>query len=254
MGAETRLPQSLADNPVLQVLVGRRSCRKFEKRDVPEHVFNAILEAARLAPSTVNLQTWTLGLFTKLEWREKFKQPIPFGANRAVIIMADSCRFRAAMDDFPFKPLVEYTLSVVNASIAAYAMNIAAEACGVASVMLSETGKSGFYDARFLKKTLALPDGVFPLMTVVFGYPRGKPLGMPPKLPIEEITFRGSYKQPDAGVMESWLNQMIAGYRAANLTGSLHKRLRQYLSKADTAEQELKELIFHHPEEFKLKI
>ena len=66
------------------------------------------------------------------------------------------------MDFFPHRPLVEYTLAVINASLAAMNMNIAAEALGVASVMLSETGRSGFLDAQYLKEKLSLPDGCFP--------------------------------------------------------------------------------------------
>ena len=98
-------------------------------------------------------------------------------------------------------------------------MNIAAEACGVASVMLSETGESRFYDAQYLREKLGLPDGVFPIMTIVFGYPEARPKGMPPKLALVDITFAGRYKEPDARAAKRWLDQMMAGCRALSLTG-----------------------------------
>ncbi len=243
------LPESLKENPVLHVLLNRRSVRKFREYDIPEDVFNVILEAARLAPSTVNLQSWTFGVYDQTGWKKIFGKSIPLNANRAVIVMGDVHRLRGLIDEFPHKPLVEYTLAVINASIAAYAMNIAAEACGVASVMLSETGQSGFYDAQYLKKKLKLPDGVFPIMTIVFGYPKGKPLGMPPKLPIEEITFFHQYKESDRKVMEDWLKQMMAGYRAMRITDSFKEQIRRYVSKIDAAEKGLRELIFYKPEE-----
>lgn len=243
------LPESLKENPVLHVLLRRRSVRKFMEHDIPEDVFKVILEAARVAPSTVNLQSWTFGVYDRASWKKTFGRSIPLHANRAVIIMGDAHRVRMVLDEFPHKPLIEYTLAVINASIAAYAMNIAAEACGVASVMLSETGQSGFYDAQYLKKKLKLPDGVFPLMTIVFGYPKGKPLRMPPKFPIEEITFFHQYRESDRKVMEGWLKQMMAGYRALRITDSFKAQLRRYVSKIDAAEKGLRDLIFYKPEE-----
>ncbi|MBN2322422.1 MAG: nitroreductase family protein [Spirochaetes bacterium] len=245
LDGEIYLPASLADNPVLQVLLRRRSVRKFLEKPIPEDVFRTILEAGRVAPSGVNLQSWSFGVFDPESWRNTFGRPIPFGAVRAVMVMGDVHRLKGVLDEFPHRPLVEYTLSVVNASIAAYAMNIAAESCGVASCMLSDTGKSGFYDARFLKGRLNLPDGVFPVMTIVFGYPRGKPLAMPPKLPLEQVAFTETYKDPDRVVMKRWLQQMIAGYRAWKVTDSFQAQLRRYLAKIDDAEKGLGELIFH---------
>ncbi len=242
-------PKSLEGNEALRILLKRRSVRAFSDREIPETVMSAILEAARLAPSTVNLQTWSFGLFDKQSWERKFGKKMPFGGSRGVIVCADMHRVHAATDILPHKPLVEYTLSVVNAGIASYAMNIAAEACGVSSVMLSETGQSGFYDAAYLREKLELPGGVYPLMTIVFGYAKKPPAGMPPKLPLDQITFTDTYKEPDPEVMESWLEQMTAGYRAAMITKSFRGQIRRYLSKLEDAERGLRDMIFYRDEE-----
>jgi nitroreductase len=45
------VPSSLADNPLLDVIMKRRTLRHFVHRDIPNDVFAAILEAGRLAPS-----------------------------------------------------------------------------------------------------------------------------------------------------------------------------------------------------------
>jgi nitroreductase len=247
---KVEIPDSLSDNRLLQTLLQRRSVRSFQQRDIPDDVFRVILEAGRLAPSTVNLQSWSFGIFDQESWKETFDTPMPFKGNKAIIITGDLHRVRLALDEFPFKPLVEYTLGVMNASIGAYAMNVAAEACGIASVMLSETGASGFYDALLLKEKLGLPDGVFPIMTIVFGYPAGRPKGMPPKLPLSEITFTGRYKEPDKKIAKRWLDQMTAGYRALYITKSFQGQLRHYLSKTNKAEAGLRKLIFYKKEGF----
>ena len=189
------IPPSLQNNAVLQTLLHRRTVRSFSEASIPDDVFAAILEAGRLAPSTVNLQTWSFATFTATQWKDTFGRPMPFKAAAAVIILADTHRAKAVLDVFPRSPLVEYTIGVMNASLAAMNMNIAAEALGVASVMLSETGRSGFLDARYLAGVLCLPPGVIPIMTIVFGYPKGGQPPMPPKLPVQTVAFTGRYQE-----------------------------------------------------------
>ena len=208
------MPPSLENNQLLNTILDRRSIRHFSDREIPDDVFNAILEAGRVAPSTVNLQTWALATFTDQTWKELFDQSIPFNGNRAVIVLGDTHRGKKVMGFFSHRPLVEYTLAVINASLAAMNMNIAAEALGVASVMLSETGRRGFLDAMYLKDKLSLFDGVFPLMTLVLGYPKSGYRVMPPKLPIDQICFAGKYKEAELGILKDWFSQMFTGYKA----------------------------------------
>ncbi len=237
-------PPSLRDNELLRVLLGRRSVRSFASRPIPDDVFAAILEAGRLAPSTVNLQTWSFAAFTAESWRQAFGSDIPFKGQQALIVMGDTHRDKTVLDVFPRSPLVEYTVAVMNASLAAMAMNVAAEALGVSSVMLSETGRSGLLDAGYLKEKLALPDGVFPLLTIVFGYARGAYPPMPPKLPLKQICFAGQYREPDAGVMADWLAQMVAGYKASHLFSSFDAQLKVYQAKIGQAEADLQAMVF----------
>jgi nitroreductase len=239
-----QVPPSLAGNRLLQILLGRRSVRNFTEQAIPDDVFAAILEAGRLAPSTVNLQTWSFAVFTGDSWTATFDRPLPFRGQRAVIVMGDMHRDRAVIQAFPASPLVEYTVAVVNASLAAMAMNVAAEALGVSSVMLSETGRTGLLDAGYLKETLRLPDGVFPLMTIVFGYARAAYRPMPPKLPLEQICFEGRYREADAAVMTDWLQQMVAGYKSTNLRSSFDAQLGVYEGKIGRAEADLRAMVF----------
>ena len=242
--SKPQIPPSLHDNQALSVVLNRRSVRHFAQKDIPGDVSAAILEAGRLAPSTVNLQTWSFALFTADSWQEILGRPIPFRAPRAVIILADTHRVRQAFDAFPQSPLVEHTVAVMNASLAAMNMTVAAEALGLSSVMLSETGRSGLLDAGYLKQKLALPDRVIPIMTIVFGYPSAGRPPMPPKLPLEAISFEGRYKETDRAVIEDWLAQMNAGYRASHPLSSLEAQLQHYASKIGVAEADLQAMVF----------
>jgi hypothetical protein len=128
LAGKPQVPPSLEDNELLHTILRRRSVRRFAGREIPEDVFSAILEAGRLAPSTVNLQTWAFAVFSGESWAETFGRPIPFKGKRAVIIMGDTHRGQLIAEAFPSSPLVEYTVAVINASLAAMNMCIAAEA------------------------------------------------------------------------------------------------------------------------------
>ena len=245
LAGRPRVPPSLKDNQLLNVLLKRRSLRRFAGREIPDDVFAAILEAGRLAPSTVNLQTWAFAVFTAQTWQAIFGRPIPFKGQRAVVVMGDTHRDKLVLDVFPYSPLVEYTVAVMNASLAAMNMNIAAEALGVASVMLSETGRTGFLDAGYLKQKLELPDGVFPLMTIVFGYPQGPYPPMPPKLPMESICFADEYREADRTIMDDWLAQMVAGYKVSFPRSSFAAQVKLYRSKIGQAEADLRAMVFY---------
>jgi nitroreductase len=211
--------------------------------DIKEEEMALILEAGRLAPSTVNMQTWSFGVFSGESWKETFGRSIPFGAKRAVIVLGDVTRIKEATDIFPDTPLVQYTVSAINASLAAMNMTIMAEAVGVASVMLSDTGKTGFFSAAYLQETLKLPEGVYPLMTIVFGYPRSQHLPMPPKFALEDVTFRGPYKETESKKIMEWFSLMEAGYKASNPFSSFKRKLRYYRDHLNRAEKELGDMI-----------
>lgn len=243
LAGKPTVPPALRENVLLRTILARRSMRSFSSQPVGEDVFSAILEAGRLAPSTVNLQTWSFAVFDAESWKQVFDRPLPFKAQRAVIILGDMHRIRQLVPDFPESDLVDYTTAVMNASLAAMNMNLAAEALGVASVMLSETGRTGLLDAGYLKEKLWLPAKVFPIMTIVFGYPAGAYPPMPPKLPLETLCFTGRYKEADQQVMQDWLDQMAAGYKASHLNSSFQAQLKIYQSKLAQAEADINRMV-----------
>ncbi|MGI6712371.1 MAG: nitroreductase family protein [Bacillota bacterium] len=71
-----------------EALRSRRSIRKFKPDPVPDSDIKELLEAARLAPSGVNLQPWRFVVIKTPEARAKINEctPIPFVAKAPVII------------------------------------------------------------------------------------------------------------------------------------------------------------------------
>ena len=248
IGARPRVARELEGNEMLRTLLERRSVRKFRSDPVPDSVWRAILEAGRLAPSAVNLQTWSFITFTDTEWQASFGRSLPFGAPQAVVVAADVHRAKRVVEGFPYAPLCEYTVGVMNASLGAMNMNAAAEALGVSSCMLSETGQSGFYDARHLVDALDLPPGVVPIMTIVFGYGKAGRPAMPPKLPVEAVAFQGRYQKTPDEVLEDWYTQMKAGYQASNWGERFAGQVAHYNRRIEEAERDLRDLVFYEGE------
>ena len=90
---------------------------------------------------------------------------------------------------------------------------------------------------------LNLPAGVYPLMTVVFGYPKARNVPVPPKFKIEDITFCDTYKQTAAAKVDEWFSLMEAGYRASNFFSSFRAKLSYYRENLGRAERELRDII-----------
>ena len=250
VGARPRLPRELEGNQMLRSLLERRSARKFKSDPIPDEIWQAILEAGRLAPSTVNLQTWSFITFTTDQWHERFGKPLPFGAPMALVVAADVHRARRVVEGFPYAPLCEYTVGVMNASLAAMNMNAAAEALGVSTCMLSETGQTGFYDARHLAEALNLPPGVVPIMSIVYGYAKtGRP-AMPPKLPLKAVAFAETYQETPQEVLDDWYSQMKAGYQASNWGERFAGQIAHYNRRIEDAEKDLRAMVFYDGDEF----
>src|SRR5512135_1768125 len=105
LARQPQVPPTLADNALLNVILKRRSVRSFTSREIPDDVFAAILEAGRVAPSTVNLQAWSFFAFTPATWRATFDRPLPFQGQRAILVLGDTHRDRLVLDAFPSSPL-----------------------------------------------------------------------------------------------------------------------------------------------------
>ena len=66
---------------------------------------------------------------------------------------------------------------------------------------------------------------------------------MPPKLPLDQVCFEGSYREADPAVMSDWLAQMVAGYKASHLFSSFDAQLGVYQEKIGQAESDLQTMV-----------
>jgi len=226
-------------NETLRLILNRRSCRSFSPGDISDADIETILEAGRFAPSTVNLQTWSFIVFSKKQWADLFDRPIPFKGAYAVIMCADTYRLQDCFPDFRETPYVNLSFALFNAGLAAMNMTIAAEALGIKSVMLSETGKTGLLDHSYLSRMLDLPDGVLPVTTLVLGRPASTTAGIPPRQPKNAVVMPAGYNRAAGTNLEDWYDRMLVGYKLTHPLSSLDKQIGFYRKKMAEAEQGL---------------
>ncbi len=233
----------LAGHELLRIILARRSVRSFASQDLPEDVFAAILEAGRLAPSTVNLQTWTFLTFTPASWQATFGQALPFGGQRArarprrhpprqgrhrrLSRQPAGGIHRGGDERFTGRHEHEHRGRSIGRLIG--------DALGDGAHRLLRHRGSG---EGPLPPTwgLAADDDLFSAMLAAPGRPcrPGCPrIRCPTPGPIASRTR----------VMQGWLGQMVAGYKAMNPRSSFDAQLRTYQRKIGQAEAELEGLV-----------
>jgi nitroreductase len=157
---------------VLDLILNRRSIRRYEAKDIPEDVMKQILEAGRQAPSAVNKQPIHFTIVKDHEIAKKFSS-LPFNgfikdAPAVVVGCAD------------IKSLLTGKWAVVDATIAMQNMVIAAWALGVGSCWI------GAFDEKKVKESLKIPDKWKVVALLTLGYPAEQPKPKKKK-PIEEL-------------------------------------------------------------------
>ena len=157
------------------------SIRKFKNEPISKETLDSVLEGAIRASNTGNMQWYSIVVTTELALKQKLRKECHF--NQAMIeeapvvltFCADLNRFNKwcklnntepGYDNF----LSFYTASI-DATIAAQNACIAAESLGLGICYLGTTN----YTAPKIIEILNLPKDVFPVTTVVLGYPDEAP-------------------------------------------------------------------------------
>ncbi len=146
---------------LLDLILSRRSIRKYENKDIPEDVLQQILETGRQAPSAAN------------------RQPIRFIIVNDHDILKNLCdnlitRFVkyapvAIVGCADIKSLLTGKWAVVDATIAMENMVIAAWTLGIGSCWI------GACNEEKVKEMLKIPDKWKVVALLTFGYPAEKP-------------------------------------------------------------------------------
>jgi nitroreductase len=165
---------------ILDLIVNRRSIRRYEAKDIPEDVMKQILEAGRQAPSAVNKQPIHFIIVKDHELAKKFSN-LPFNS-----FIKDAPAVIVGCADV--KSLLTGKWAVVDTTIAMQNMVIAAWALGVGSCWI------GAFDEKKVKESLKIPDKWKVVALLTIGYPAEQPKPRKKK-PIEELFSFNTFKE-----------------------------------------------------------
>ena len=149
-----------------EIISSRHSIRDYESKDVSSKLIGEILDAARNAPSSGNIQNWQVIIVKDLKSKEGISksclnQPWMSKAPVHLVICYDERNAKALYPEDYEK------FSIQNTSIfAAFIMLKAAElSLGTCWVAVS--------NAFEISSILKLPDYIIPSIIITLGYPRG---------------------------------------------------------------------------------
>ena len=157
----------------------RRSVRKFQAREVPETLLREILEKAMKAPTTGNMQLYSVIVTRTQEMKEKlvplhFSQPAAAGAPVILTVCADLYRFtrwcEASNADAGFDNFLSFTSAFADALIYAQQIVTIAENEGLGTCYLGTVT----YNAPEISRLLELPKLVVPVACLAIGWPDGE--------------------------------------------------------------------------------
>jgi nitroreductase len=191
-------------NPVIEVLLNRKSIRKYTARVPSEEVVETVVRAGQQAPFAHQMGSL---LLSRERANNPFKAPLFF------IVCVDSHRHEAVMARRGWK-LVQNDLSLLlfgiqDAAYMAENMVIAAESLGMGSCFLGGIP----YQAEAFIERYNLPSRVFPLVGLTMGYPAEDPPPRP-RYPIEITLVEDEYPELDDALVERAMVQMDEGYLA----------------------------------------
>ncbi len=172
-------------NQVMEVLMKRRSTRAYEDREIPSDVRAEILKATLRAPTAGNLMLYSILEITDQSVKDQLavtcdNQPFIARAPMVWIFLADYQRWYdyflasgvkeiCAERQIPLQKPEEADLFLAccDAMIAAQNAVIAAESFGIGSCYIGDIMEQ--YETH--QELLCLPQYVFPIGMLVFGYP-----------------------------------------------------------------------------------
>lgn len=152
-----------------EVIKNRRSIRSFKNQALPQEAINQLIDAARLAPSAGNAQSWAFVLVTKHETKQAlasaaFNQRWLEGAAAVFVVCAD---LKRAEDSYDERGRTLY--SIQDTSAAVENILLAATALGLGACWM------GAFHEEEIAKVVNAPEGMRPVALIPVGYPNESP-------------------------------------------------------------------------------
>ena len=194
---------SWLDMPVLDAMLAHRSVRHFLRDALPANTIETLVAAAQSAPTSSNLQTWSVIAVESQERRDALANLVGpqkhLGVAPLVLVwLADLSRIerlgqRQGQHPVGLNYLDTFLMGVIDAALAAQNAVVAAEAMGLGTVYVGGMRNQ----PEEVAKVLGTPKNVFPVFGLVVGQPDpARPAQIKPRLPQSAVLHREQYQVP----------------------------------------------------------
>ena len=179
---------------VMEAIRNRRSVRKYTPEPVSDAEVEAVLDAARWAPSWANTQCVRWIVVRDADTRMRLADTLPQGnpasnAMRTVPVVFVAC---AETGRAGFKKGEEVTDKgdwyMYDVASAAHSLTLAAHALGLGTVHV------GLFDSKKAEEIVGTPENVRVVELIPMGHPAEQPHG-PGRKELSELVFRDRYGQ-----------------------------------------------------------
>jgi nitroreductase len=216
---------------VLERQLAHRSVRSYRADPVPEETLAALIAAAQSAPTSGNLQLWSVVAVRDDERRARLAelagdQEFIVEAPLFLVWLADLARARQVIGTATAEgaEFVEAALlSFIDVALAAQNASLAAESLGLGTVFVGAIRNRPLEVAA----ELGLPANVFPVFGLTVGYPdRLDETAVKPRLPQAAVLHHERYDlEPQSSHVESYEELLNAFYATAGLPSSWVNRV-----------------------------
>jgi len=196
------------------ILLKRRTVRKYTHEAVDDNLLNDILNMGCRASTTGNMQVYSIIVTKDKEIKQQlapshFNQRMITEAPVVLTFCADFNRFdkwcRLRKAEPGYDNFLSFITAAIDALLVAQTVCIAAEARGLGICYLGTTT----YMAHKIIETLRLPSGVVPVTTVTLGWPDGLPEQVD-RLPLDAVVHNEVYKDYSSDTIEALYSEKEA--------------------------------------------
>jgi nitroreductase len=193
------------------LLLNRRTIRKYTTKVIDDTLLHEILKAGCRSSTTGNMQLYSI-IITRDEKMKKELAPLHFNqkmVTEAPVLLtfcADFNRFnkwcRLRNAEPGYNNFLSFMTAAIDAIIVAQTTSIEAESYGLGICYLGTTT----YTANKIIEVLKLPEGVIPVTTIALGWPAETP-DQVDRLPLEAIIHNEQYNDYNEQSLGAFYNK-----------------------------------------------
>lgn len=208
---------------VIDVMKKHRSVRSFSQEKIEQRLVEEIISTAQMASTSNFIQAYSV---IKVDDRNKRKLLVEFSGNQHyvgeapvfLVFCADLYRIQELIKQQGLSPnfttIESFLLTTIDTALFAQNVILAAESQGLGGVYIGGLRNS----PKEVSELLELPELVFPLFGMCFGYPGDDLPEQKTRLPLSVVLHHDTYKLNTADVIKKY-NQEVKEYYINRTSG-----------------------------------